>query len=153
MTFLLHMGGAFSSMHGRVLCHTTERLDRVEKAIAEVFGGGELERKHTLGHHGNEIVVIETSTSSDDCALALFERLDSEELEALIETLEERIDESCNLFLRIDKQRAFLGELRLAEDDDVVAIRMKVRAFPAKKASAVKVVSELLKEIAGQASA
>ena len=144
------MGGAFSSMHGRVLCHTTERLDRVEKAITEVFGDCELDRRHTVGHHGNEIVVIETRASSDDRPMALFRRLASEELRMLDETLEKRTDDSCNLFLRIDKQSAFLGELRLAENDDAVAVRMKVRAFPAKKASAVKLVSELLRELAGQ---
>ena len=144
------MGGVFSSMHGRALCHTTEHLDRVEKAIAEAFSDCELQRRKTVGHHGNEMVVVEARSSYNDLPVALLRRLPPQDLETLARTLEERIDDSCNLFIRIDKQRAFVGELSLAHNDDVVAIRMKVRAFPAKKAAAVKVVSELLREIAQQ---
>lgn len=145
------MNAAFSSMHGRVLSHSTEQLDRVEKAISEVFVDCALERKRALGHHGNEIIVIETSSTSRDCAVALLRRLPSHELDLVARTLDARIDDSCNLFLRIDKQRAFLGEIVLASNDDAVAVRMKVRAFPARKERAVSVVSELLAEIAKSA--
>lgn len=149
----LCMVSAIASMHGRVLSHSTERLERVEKAIAEVFGESELVVKHTVGHHGNAIVVIETSTTSNDRAVALLERLPSNDLEVLMRTLDRRIDDACNLFVRIDKQRAFLGEIRLATNDDAVVVRMKVRAFPAKKELAVKTVSELLKGIAARVPA
>jgi RNA binding exosome subunit len=147
----LCMVGAIASMHGRVLSHSTERLERVEKAIAEVFGESELVVKHAVGHHGNAIVIIETSTTATDRAVALLRRLPSNELEVMAGTLDKRIDDACNLFVRIDKQRAFLGEIRLATNDDAVVVRMKVRAFPAKKELAVQVVSELLKDVAAQA--
>ncbi|UCE91848.1 MAG: hypothetical protein JSV90_01475 [Methanobacteriota archaeon] len=126
-------------------------MDRVEKAIREVFGDSELDRRHTVGHHGNEIVVIEAKTSSADLPKALLRRLPPDELDVLAKTLEERIDDSCNLFLRVDKQRAFLGEIRLAGTDDAVALRIKLRVFPAKKEAALRIASEMLRDIAGQA--
>lgn len=147
------MNVALPSMHGRILCHATERLERVERALREVFGDSELEVRRTIGHHGNEIVVVEAVTSSMDLVTRLFSRLPTAELEAVVATLEDRIDDSCNLFVRLDKQCAFKGKVRLAGNDDVVAIRIKVRAFPAKKASAMKAVSDVLRRIRDQASA
>ena len=145
------MTAAFSSMHGRVLSHATEQPERVEQAIQNVFRDSELEVKRTVGHHGNPIIVVEASTTSMDVIAEMLQRLQPRDIEALLTTLEDRIDDSCNLFVRLDKQSAFAGEIRLADNDDAIAIRIKVRAFPAKKASAIGVVSETLEQIAGKA--
>ena len=138
-------------MHGRVLSHATERLERVEKSIQNVFRDSKLEVKRTVGHHGNPIIVVEASTTSMDAIADMLARLQPRDIEMLLKTLEDRIDDSCNLFVRLDKQSAFAGEMRLAENDDAIAVRIKVRAFPAKKALAIEVVSDTLQQMAGKA--
>lgn len=136
--------GPFGSVHARALCHATEERERVELAVLNTIGGVELETSRTHGHHGNEILVIEAHAKGSRHAEHLFDRLCTSDMEEILSTIEIRTDESCNLFIRIDKQRAFGGEVTLARDDDAVAVRIKVAVFPAKKPLAVEAVHDFL---------
>ena len=138
------MKGPFSSVHARALCHATEVLDRVERAVKNVVGEAELETRRTAGHHGNEILVVEAHSTDSGSVKHLFGKLSSEDRERLISTVDQRLDEACNLFLRIDKQAAFEGRVTLATSEDSVAVRLKVSAFPAKPEAAARVVTEFI---------
>lgn len=133
----------FSSLHARVLCHATEVRERVERALLNVVGETELAAARTYGHHGNEILVIEARLKGQR-ADRILERLSPDDLREILDNAESRIDDSCNLFIRIDKQKAYEGEIALASDDDAIAIRMKVAAFPARKSIAVRAVADFL---------
>ena len=135
--------GPFSSLHARALCHATEVRERVERALLNAIGEAELSTSRTQGHHGNEILVIEAHLKGQG-AERLLDKLPSVDLKDLMKTTESRMDDSCNLFIRIDKQKAFEGEVTLAQDDDAIAIRMKVAVFPAKKPAAVRAVRDFL---------
>ena len=137
-------------MHARVLCHATEVRERVERAMLNAIGEAELEVTSTQGHHGNEILIIEAHLKGRRAG-DLLGRLPSADLRRVIETASERIDDSCNLHIRIDKQKAFKGEVVLASDDDAIAIRMKVTAFPAKKPLAVQAATDFLAAVADRA--
>jgi len=41
-------------------------------------------------------------------------------------TLKLRLDSSGHLYLRLDKQRAYLGEIRVYDGDDVIRVRVKL---------------------------
>ena len=138
------MKGPFSSVHARALCHATENVDSVKLAVQNTVGETDFEVTRTSGHHGNEIMVIEAHVRGGKCGIELLDKLSSSDKEKVLGTLERRVDESCNLFLRLDKQKAFLGELTLAQNDDAVAIRMKVAAFPAKKETALRAICDFL---------
>ena len=140
----------FSSMHARVLCHATEVRERVERAMVNAIGEAELDVASTQGRHGNDIVVIEARLKGREAG-DLLGRLPSADLRRVIETAGDRIDDSCNLHIRIDKQKAFKGEVVLAADDDAIAIRMKVTAFPAKKPLAVQAATDFLVTVANRA--
>ena len=45
-------------------------------------------------------------------------------------TLLERISEKCVLFLRLDKQEAFLGRITLAQDPDIIGVKVYLRQYP-----------------------
>ena len=55
-----------------------------------------------------------------------------------------KIDESCRLYLRFDKQLAYRGELVLTDSGDAVHLKLKVASFPAKREIAVDLVEKFV---------
>jgi RNA binding exosome subunit len=139
------MKGPFSSLHARALCHATEVLERVMQAVANTIGEATLETKRTTGHHGNEIIVVEAHCTGSGNVNHLFGKISEMDRDRLLSTLDLRLDESCNLFMRIDKQAAYLGRISLADSEDSVALRLKVSAYPAKRDVAAEIVAEFVR--------
>ncbi|PSP90136.1 hypothetical protein BRC90_02490 [Halobacteriales archaeon QS_4_69_34] len=132
----------------RAFCHTTEDEARVERALRtylpEDFG---IERAETEGFHGDRIVVLSARVESADGIRAILAELaglgDADRVRA---ELDERIDENCSLFVRLDKQAALRGEVALGEG---IELRGKVEAYPATKDAAVENAREALDEASG----
>jgi RNA binding exosome subunit len=137
----------FVDLHARILCHATEDLEKVELAMTNALGPVELNLRSTEGHHGNPLTIIEAVIDVEREISEFFQRLREEDIEAIAGSLATRVDNGCNLFIRLDKQLAFLGDLRLATNDDVVSIRIRVSAYPAKADLAVSIVEGFLKEL------
>ena len=137
----------FVDLHARTLCHATEDLGRVELAMTNALGPVELSVRKTEGHHGNPLTIIEAVIDGEREISDFFRRLRDEDLETVAGSLMARVDEGCNLFIRLDKQSAFQGDLRLATNDDVVSIRTRVSAYPAKADLARGVIEGFLKEL------
>jgi RNA binding exosome subunit len=114
----------------------------VKLAVLNVVGEVDLEVSRTSGHHGNAILIIEAHIGSGQPGIDLLARLVAGDRRSVLNTLEQRVDESCNLFLRLDKQKALIGEIALAHNDDAIAVRMKVTAFPARKETALRAVRD-----------
>jgi RNA binding exosome subunit len=129
------------------LCHATEVLDRVEQAMVNVLGEVGLDVERTTGHHGNEILVVEAHSADAKVVKRLFDGISPSDRQTLLGTVESRLDESCNLFLRIDKQSAFGGRTVLAASEDAIAIRLKVNAYPAKREIAMEKAAEFLRHL------
>ena len=140
----------FHSLHARAFCHTTEDQTRVRKAMASVLGDVELKVSRTEGHHGNPIEILEAVVEDKDLIADFFRRLDPHDLEAVADSLASRIDNGCNLFIRLDKQAAYLGEIKMAAAGDVISVRIKVNAFPARCEIAQTTVKEFLKDLQGR---
>lgn len=138
------VSGTFSSVHARALSHATEDIEKVRMAMLNVFGDVGLEVSRTEGHHGNPISILEANFRDARTIDEFFRRLPDEDIEAIIETLGKRVDDGCNLFLKLDKQQAFSGSARLGSGDDVMSVRAKVRSYPAKCEVAQKAVREYL---------
>lgn len=124
-------------MHARAYSHATENLDKVEQAVLNLVGDCELNVSMTEGHHGNPIHIVEAFLQGGKEISSFFSRLGDRVLRELDESLEQRMDDSCNLFMRFEKQAALMDDLRLARTDDAIQVRLKVRAFPAKSEAAV----------------
>ena len=114
-------------------------------ALANVVGE-EAEQKISAsdGHHGNPIIVLESSVEDPRAIDSFFQKLEPATSESLLSSLECRIDEACNLFVKLDKQAAFASVLKAATNDDVVSVRIKVNAFPAKPEVAMRIVKEYM---------
>lgn len=111
----------------RVSAHATEDQEKVLTAVRnllpdDIAQTAVFEKNSLTGHHGNPIILI-TSTLVDKKALpnmllklaAGLSALDKEELDQDLKMhLEKR-----NLFLRFDKQSAFLGTFKFAQNDPI----------------------------------
>jgi RNA-binding protein len=111
----------------RVFSHATEDMTKVETAVkntlpetlaAEVV----FNKTNCVGHHGNPIVLMETKLTNKQALPSALEKiaagLSSLDKEQLNEEIQQHIQKH-NLYLRFDKQNAFLGNLKTAHDDPI----------------------------------
>lgn len=70
--------------------------------------------------------------------------LDEKDIRALSDTLDSRVDDKCNLFIRLSKKAASDGKYTL-NDDDPIHVKIKIQAFPAKRETAIESVRGWLK--------
>jgi RNA binding exosome subunit len=127
----------------RAFCYATEDDKRVEQALRtylpEEF---EIERATSEGHHGDRILVLSARVENADEMRHVFSKVaEIPDVERLIDELDDRVDENCSLFLRLDKQAAYRGVTELGEG---ITLRAKVEAYPAKKEKAVESAREAL---------
>ena len=131
----------------RAFSYATEDVKRVEQALYALLPEDvELERNENVGHHGDRIVVLSARVETADEMRHVLDRLSElEDLDRVLDELDERIDDNCALFLRLDKQAAFRDEVRLGPG---LTVRTKVEAYPAKKEKAVANARETLSRLA-----
>ena len=61
----------------------------------------------------------------------------------ILNELDKKMDDKGNLFLRFDKQKAYLDELKITEHGDSIHLKIKIAAYPAKKKPALKIAREM----------
>lgn len=135
----------FLSVRLRAIAQATEAAERVSEALAFASGAGEVTATVAEGHFGNRITVFEAELKKKTDIAGFIRRLsEAGLLKRLAGESEARTDQACTFHFRLDKQKAYLGELALAGGKDVIDVRMKVGVYPARREEAVKVVSEWL---------
>jgi len=111
----------------RVFAHATEDVDKVLNAVhntlpAEVIETVVIKRTNLTGHHGNPIILLETRIKEKNAVQAVFEKLSSAlsilDKEQLSGEIKEHLDKG-NLYLRLDKQSAYLNEIKLSRADPI----------------------------------
>jgi len=115
-------------------CHATEDISKVKQALLntippEIRDKIKLTTENLKGYFGNPIIIIRADIGdSSNASLVveyLVERLSEDDKQVINDTLDLRIDGSGNLYLRLDKQEAYYGHIRLAPFSDDI-IKMKV---------------------------
>ena len=121
----------------RAFCYATEDEPRVEAALRTYLPEEyPIERSVGEGHHGDRIVVLSARVeNADDVRHVLGKVRALPDLQAVLAELEDRVDEDCSFYLKLDKQAAFRGEVRRGAG---LLLRAKVEAYPAKKPTAVE---------------
>jgi RNA binding exosome subunit len=129
----------------RAFCYATEAENRVETALRTLLPADvALERAESEGHFGDPILVLSARVERTDETrevLAALAHPPADEYDRLVAELDERVDEDCNLFVTLDKQAAYDGEVRLG---DGITLRGKVEAYPAKREAAIENARDLL---------
>lgn len=138
----------FHRLDFRVHRHATEVEDRVLAAFRFLTGVETPRREEAEGFHGNPIVVFRGTLVRSKAIRAFWERVKAGgALPPILRTLERRVDDGCNLHARFDKQEAYKGHVAVAPHDDVIALRGKVAAYPAKRAKALAVARDYLEAV------
>jgi hypothetical protein len=127
----------------RAFCYATEDDKRVEQALRTYLPDEfEIQRAQSEGHHGDRILVLSARVeNADEMRRVLSKVAELPDVDDLLDELDERVDDNCSLFLRLDKQAAYRGEAALGEG---ITFRAKVEAYPAKKEAAVENAREAL---------
>ena len=111
----------------RVFAHATEDADKVLKAVQnvlppELIDNVTFKKASLTGHHGNPIVFFETRIKDKNFFQAIFERLSTGlnvlDKEVLGNEIRRHI-ENGNLYIRLDKQCAYLNEVKLSNVDPI----------------------------------
>ena len=131
----------------RTFCYATEDEKRVKEALRHFLPEEfEINRVENTGHHGDRIVVLSARVENADGMRVVLDRLAAlDSIDRVLEELDDRVDDNCSFFLRLDKQAAFNGLVRLGEG---ITLRAKVEAYPAKHEKAVANAREAI-ELAG----
>jgi RNA binding exosome subunit len=99
-------------------------------------------RSVSEGFHGNKIIILHAEVKAAKKIRDFFHRLETEDIRMIQETLELRVDEDCTFYLRLDKQKAFLGQLVVLETGDVISINGKIKSYPKRRETAMLAAKE-----------
>lgn len=131
----------------RAYSHATEDQSRVESAMRCVSGAQDVETEMLKGHHGNPLVKMTVFLNKRKDLEAFLGKLKSAGILAeILGTLDRRMDEEGSLHMRLSKQAAYKGRIEITEKDDAISLTAKVRAYPANRDVALRVLMEALRE-------
>jgi RNA binding exosome subunit len=111
----------------RVFAHATEELEKILNAVRIIIPEELVEtitfKKTSLtGHHGNPITLLEARVKEKNAAQAVFKKLASSlsplDKELLRNEIRQHLD-GGNLYIRLDKQSAYLNEVKLCTTDPI----------------------------------
>jgi RNA binding exosome subunit len=111
----------------RVFAHATEDLDKVLTAARNILPAESVDltvfRKTALtGYYGNPITLLETRIKNKKLARSFLENLSSRlsimDKEMLSSEIERHLEKG-NLYIRLDKQSAYLGRFKLSSTDPI----------------------------------
>ena len=135
----------------RAFSYATEDDKRVEGAVRTFLPKEfEVTRETTQGHYGDRIRTFSARVENADDVrhvLRVFAKLN--EIDRVIEELDQRVNDNCALLIRLDKQAAFGGRVRLGHG---LTLRAKVEAYPANREQAVANAREALTALLDEAA-
>ena len=132
----------------RAYCHATEEEEKVLAAMRTVLPGAEAKREALAGHFGNPLVRLAARAENAPVIKEAWRRIVAAlGKDEVARDLEDRIDEDLVYHLRLDKQAAFLGRIERSASGDILDLRAKVAAYPAKREVALRVVREFVEAL------
>ncbi|MEM4576759.1 MAG: RNA-binding domain-containing protein [Candidatus Nezhaarchaeales archaeon] len=127
----MSLNAKLTSVEYTVFIHATEDYNKVIKAVENLLppkirSRMSIKVEETLGHYNNPIRIAKVSFRNPEQANQalswIWNALSSEEKTYILTNLDLHIDEKMRLHVRLDKQGAFLGLVKLSFGDDVVKV-------------------------------
>ncbi len=130
--------------------YSTEDKEKVGEAMATLFPFEfEIMVSEAKGHFGNPLLYLEVELKKRreirEFWNYLMELL-GDQRRFLINLLEEKVDAQGVLHIRIDKQKAYLGEVELTEGGDAIVVKVKIVTYPAKREKIMEAAKELIEK-------
>ncbi len=126
-------------VEARAYSRATEVVDRVKRAVFTLFPESlwdkvNISTTKTEGHGQVPIHVVIASIKGKKQAQTTFsslvDRLEEADRRWLAASIDQRLDEKCVLYLRVDKQDAFNGDIHIAKGPDVIRVKVYLREYP-----------------------
>jgi len=130
----------------RAFCYATEDDKRVERALRLFLPDDvDLDRVETTGHYGDRILIYSVRVErADEIRHVLTQLASLPSLEQVIDELDDRVTDNTELFLTLDKQAAFSGDVRRG---DGITVRGKLEAYPATREAAIENARDILTDL------
>ena len=141
------MSAAFHWIRIQTFCYPTEDKELLRTATEEIAGTPEITEEPCEGEHGEIMIILEARLSKQKEFAALFRRLGEPVCRWIMEDADNRTDEDCMFYLRLDKQKAVSSVKEVAHHGDVIAITGKIQSHPARKDVAVSNLREFLEKV------
>ena len=141
------MQGTFHWLRVNIFCYATENEEIIHSAMAELLGSDEFECDVADSEHGNRILIFSVEFTKQREIVPIFLKLGEELVSELKDQLEDRIDDDCVFYLRLDKQELVQGRYVTAHHGDVLSITGKIASHPARKEIATSNLMEFLNSL------
>lgn len=140
----------FHYVEFQTYCHATESLSKVKDAVRKVAGEEiDIEISEAEGYYGNLIRVLKGKISRNQEMDQFFERLPEKVIRELKKSLKRRIDERCNFYFRLGKEKVYEDDIALDSGGNVIKIRARVESYPSRRETAIEKMEEYLGEKLG----
>ena len=125
--------GLIHAVEISTIAHATDDLEKVQRALNHILPDSLLSRqifnrRHMEGHHGNPIVTFEAKLTKShdvtDFTEHFLQQLAKNDRLKVERDLDLHSDADGNLFIRLNKQRAYSGAMELG-DEDPIRVRLK----------------------------
>jgi RNA binding exosome subunit len=130
----------------RAFVYGTENKEKVLNSIKTLFPNSSPQFEATEGYYKNSVLILYNKIDKKREIKDFVEKLSTMNDPArkrIINRLEDKMDDDGNLYLRFDKQRAYLGDLKVVEHGDSIHLKIKIAAYPAKKKVAIEIARKL----------
>jgi hypothetical protein len=111
----------------RVFAHATEEVDKILNAVrntlpTELVDTITFKKTNLTGHHRNPIILLEARVKEKNAVQEIFKKISSSlsslDKEFLKNEIRQHMD-GGNLYIRLDKQSAYLNEIKLCTTDPI----------------------------------
>lgn len=130
----------------RVFVYGTENEEKVKETIKALFPYSNPHKEVIEGYFKNLVLVlsdkIEKRREIKDF-MKLLKNLKPSAKKRILNELDMKIDSNGNLFLRFDKQLAYLDNLKIIEHGDAVHVKINIAAYPARKETAMEIAERI----------
>jgi RNA-binding protein len=131
----------------RAFVAATEDEGRVREALGVFVPLDRISATSAEGHFGNEIKILEASLRKKE-GQAFFqilrEQLLTDDLQKLHREIPDRLEGDNHFHLRLDKQAAYKGLLRLTDSRDALDVSALIKTYPSRRTEALRILSELI---------
>ncbi|HWQ20794.1 MAG TPA: RNA-binding domain-containing protein [Methanotrichaceae archaeon] len=131
----------------RAFAAATEDVERVKYALSIFVPLDSISLTEAEGHFENPICILQADLKKRDGRNffeLLREQLPKDDLERLQREIPQRTDQNGEFHMRLDKQAAYKGIIRLTDSKDAIDVSAHIATYPVNYEEALRKIGELL---------
>jgi len=127
------------SVYIETFAHATEDPEKVLKSFKfilpeEILDEVKIKQEELKGHYKNPIIILKTTIRGRKLVKKVISHiakiLSEKDKKRIKSSFDRRLDPSGNLYLRFDKQEAYLGKAVLTESGDSIRVKIAFTSHP-----------------------